>query len=100
MNRFEVSCINLAVKEGLGEVVTHMGNRAQGWCINEATAIQWITRKREVYVVLNWSTGLRSLVGVARPEGKAPLLRAHVDGKWNDDLMTQARCGGKCRLNS
>ncbi len=45
-------------------------------------------------------TGKKCYVGVVRETGKAPFLRTHADGKWNDNLLAQAECDSSCRITN
>jgi hypothetical protein len=43
--------------------------------------------------VIDTRTQKRAEVGVVRPtDGRAPFLRTHADGYWNDNLLSLMQC--------
>jgi hypothetical protein len=38
------------------------------------------------------NTGKRTDVAVVRPVGRAPYLRTHADGDWNNNLLSLQQC--------
>lgn len=51
-----------------------------------------IEARNNTFYVLDSKTGKRSEVGVVYPEGRAPYLRTHADGYWNDNLLALGQC--------
>lgn len=51
-----------------------------------------IEDKTNTFFVLDSKTGKRSEVGVVYPNGRAPYLRTHADGYWNDNLLALGQC--------
>jgi hypothetical protein len=80
------------------EHITHIGNSGQ-WRMSREEAIRRIDSKQEAFYTVDRSTGRKMYVGVVRGDGmKAPYLRTHADGKWNDNLLSLAECNGSCKL--
>ncbi|MGB9985207.1 MULTISPECIES: DUF3892 domain-containing protein [unclassified Herbaspirillum] len=73
----------------------HTGNK---WRHTREAAITRIESKTEAFYTVDKATGKRIYIGVVREAGKAPYLRTHADGKWNDNLLAQGECGADCRL--
>lgn len=72
------------------EHITHVGN------ITNST-VNWVWSRENVIASINARTntfyvfenGKRSEVGVVNPnDGRAPFLRTHADGYWNDNLLS------------
>ncbi|MBC8165328.1 MAG: DUF3892 domain-containing protein [Bryobacteraceae bacterium] len=82
------------------EYITHIGNVAGNWRITRESAIQRIDGKQEALYTVDKTTGRKVYIGVVREAGKAPYLRTHADGKWNDNLLALAECGSNCALIS
>lgn len=97
MNEFEVTCITKPDRNSGHEHITHIGNTAGGWCLSRETAIERIEAKKEAYYTVDHNTRKRAYIGVVRESGKAPYLRTHADGTWNDNLLAQPECVG-CRV--
>jgi hypothetical protein len=95
MSEHQVSCITKSPPHGGHEHITHIGGTAGGgWRLPKETAIQRIDAKSESYYTVDQPTGRKIDIGVVRESGKAPFLRTHADGKWNDNLLAQATCPG------
>lgn len=94
MNEFEVTCITKPDRNSRHEHITHIGNTAGRWCLSRETAVERIESNKENYFTVDQNTGKRASVGVVREAGKAPYLRTHADGKWNDNLLAQPECVG------
>jgi len=92
MKEFHVTCINKPNRESTHEHITHIGNVAGGWKITRESAIQRIDAKKESFYTLDPASGSRAYIGVVRESGKAPYLRTHADGKWNNNLLSLAEC--------
>ena len=54
--------------------------------------IRSIDAGTNTFFVLDPYTGKRSDVGVVRPSGRAPYVRTHADGDWNDNLLSLNQC--------
>jgi len=99
MKEFQVTCINKPDRMNSHEHITHIGNTAGGWRMTREEAIRRIDSKEETFFTVDSSTGKKMYIGVVRGDGnKAPYLRSHADGKWNDNLLAQAECSGSCKL--
>ena len=101
MKEFEVTCINKPDRLSTHEHITHIGNTANQWRLTRESAIQRIESKDEAYYTVDRATGKKAYIGVVRGDGnKAPYLRTHADGKWNDNLLALAECNGACQVVS
>ncbi|MDF3931636.1 DUF3892 domain-containing protein [Pseudomonas citronellolis] len=100
MTEHEINCINKSDRNNRHESISHIGNSIQGWVLTRDEAIRRIDDKSEAFYTLDRGTGRRVYIGVVRDYGKAPYLRTHADGKWNDNLLAQQECGAHCRLVS
>lgn len=98
MKEFLVTCINKPNRESAHEHITHIGNIASGWKITRESAIERIESKNESFYTVDPATGNRAYIGVVREAGKAPYLRTHADGKWNNNLLSLAECGSGCSV--
>lgn len=98
MQEHQVNCINKANRESRHEHITHIGNSINQWRLTRETAIVRIESKQEAFYTVDKTTGKRAYIGVVREAGKAPYLRTHADGKWNDNLLAQPECGSSCKL--
>lgn len=99
MKEYEVTCINKPDRSSSHEHITHIGNTAGQWRLTRESAIQRIDSKQEAFYTVDRTTGRKVYVGVVRNDGnKAPYLRTHADGKWNDNLLALAECNGACRV--
>lgn len=100
MKEFEVNCINKPNRNSASEHITHIGNTTNQWRLTREAAITRIESKTEAYYTVDKSNGKRIYIGVVREVGKAPYLRTHADGKWNDNLLAQTECGANCKIVS
>jgi hypothetical protein len=98
MAEFEVNCITKPNRESRHEHITHIGNSNTGWLLTREAAISRIESKQESYYTVDKQTNRKVHVGVVHEAGKAPFLRTHADGKWNDNLLAQPECGASCKL--
>jgi hypothetical protein len=99
MKEYEVTCINKPDHSNIHEHITHIGNLASQWRVTRELAIQKIDAGQEAFYTVDKSTGKKMYVGVMRGDGnKAPYLRTHADGKWNDNLLAQSECTGSCKI--
>jgi hypothetical protein len=87
-----VTCITKPDPLSPHEHITHIGNPAAGWIWTREQVIASIEAKTNTFYVLDPFTGRRSNVGVVRSTGKAPYLRTHADGDWNDNLLSLDQC--------
>ena len=98
MNSYLVNCINQSVTRGTHEHITHVGNSDNNWRLTKEDAISRIDNKSASFYTLERNTGKQMSIGVVRETGKAPFLRTHADGLWNDNLLAQTACGANCKL--
>jgi hypothetical protein len=92
MKEFQVTCVTKPDRFSPQEHITHIGNIADGWRLTRETAIQRIDAKTEAYFTVDSTSGRHAYIAVVRELGKAPFLRTHADGKWNDNLLALAEC--------
>jgi hypothetical protein len=88
----KVTCITKPNPQSSHEHITHLGNPAAGWRWTREQVIQSIEAKTNTFFVTDPYTGKRSNVGVVRPTGRAPYVRTHADGDWNDNLLSLNQC--------
>lgn len=98
MAEYEVTCINKSHHEIRHEYITHIGNTAGAWKITRENAVSMIDSKTHAFYTVDARTAKRAYVGVVREHGKAPYLRTHADGSWNDNLLAQRECDSSCRI--
>lgn len=99
MQEYQVTCITKPNRFSPHEHITHVGNVAAGWKLTRETVISRIDSGQEAFFTVDSSTGKRAYIGVVRNDGtKAPYLRTHADGKWNDNLLALAECNGVCKV--
>jgi hypothetical protein len=48
--------------------------------------------KSNTFFVIDPRNGKRADIAVVRPVGRAPYLRTHADGDWNDNLLSLNQC--------
>ncbi len=99
MNEYEVDSVNKPHRQSPHEHITHIGNNAQNWRMTREAAIRSIDSKSEAFYTIDKSTGKKVYIGVVRGDGlKAPYLRTHADGKWNDNLLALPECNSTSKL--
>src|SRR5260370_906815 len=99
MKEFEVTCINKPDRFSSHEHISHIGHTAGQWSVTRELAIKKISSKDEAFYMIDRTTGKRIYVGVVRGDGKkAPYLRTHADGKWNDNLLALPECTSVCKI--
>lgn len=98
MNEYEVNCINKPDRNSRHEHSTHIGHTANNWRLTREGAIRRIDAEEQAFYAVDRTTGARVYSGVYREQGKAPFLRTHADGKWNDNLLAQTECGANCKI--
>lgn len=87
----QVTCITKPNPQSQHEHITHLGNPPQ-WVWTREQVIASIEAKTNTFFVRDPSTGKRSDVGVVREAGKAPYLRTHADGYYNNNLLSLNQC--------
>ncbi|MDQ7978708.1 DUF3892 domain-containing protein [Paraburkholderia sp. SARCC-3016] len=98
MNEYEVNCVNKPNRNSPHEHITHIGHTANNWRLTREEAIKRIDNKEAVFYTIDKTTGKHVYIGVYREQGRAPFLRTHADGKWNDNLLAQVECGANCKV--
>lgn len=88
----KVTCITKLHPQSSHEHITHLGNPAAGWKWTREQVIESIDAKINTFFVTDPYNGKRSDVGVVRPAGRAPYVRTHADGDWNDNLLSLNQC--------
>lgn len=100
MREFEATCITKPDRESRHEHITHIGNNANKWRLTREAVIQRIDSKLEAYYTVDGTTGKKVYIGVVREAGKAPYLRSHADGKWNDNLLALPECSAATEVKA
>jgi hypothetical protein len=88
----QITCITKPHPLSAHEHITHVGNPAGGWVWTRERVIASIEAKENTFFVLDPRTKRRANVGVFRQHGRAPFLRTHADGDWNDNLLALDQC--------
>jgi hypothetical protein len=88
----QVTCITKPHPQSAHEHITHLGNPAAGWKWSRDQVIASIDAGTNTFFVIDPRTSKRSNVGVVRIAGKAPYLRTHADGDWNNNLLSLDQC--------
>jgi hypothetical protein len=91
MTDLQVTCITKPNTLSQHEHITHLGN-PPSWLLTREQVIALIDAKTHTFFVRDPYSGKRSDVGVVRSAGKAPYLRTHADGSWNNNLLAQNQC--------
>lgn len=89
----KVTCITKPNPQSTHEHITHLDNPAVGWKWTREQVIESIEAKTNTFFVTDPYNGKRSDVGVIYPTGRAPYVRTHADGDWNDNLLSLNQCG-------
>jgi hypothetical protein len=92
MSDVQVTCITKPHPQSPHEHITHIGNPRANWKLTREQAIAAIDARQYNFYVVDPYNGKRSDVGVVRPAGRAPYLRTHADGDWNDNLLSLNQC--------
>lgn len=88
----EVTCIRKPNPQSSHEHITHVGNPPT-WEWPRERVIESIENKTNTFYVRDPKTGKRADIGVVYPgNGRAPYLRTHADGYWNDNLLALDQC--------
>jgi hypothetical protein len=88
----QVTCITKPHPLSSHEHITDVGNPAANWKWTREQVIASIDAGTNTFFVIDPFNGKRSNVGVVRPVGRAPYLRTHADGDWNDNLLSLNQC--------
>jgi len=86
-----VTCITKPHPLSPHEHITHLGNPPQ-WLWTREQVIANIDAGADTFFVQDPRTGKRADIAVVRVAGKAPYLRTHADGYWNDNLLSLNQC--------
>ncbi|MBI5397031.1 MAG: DUF3892 domain-containing protein [Verrucomicrobia bacterium] len=78
--------------------ITHIGDNGRGWRFTAQAAISMIESQMTDFFIEDFLTRRRTYLGVVHEPGKPAYLRAHVRGRWNDDLLTLPACVRSCRV--
>ena len=78
--------------------MSNSGNTNGKWRLTRESAIARIEAKTDNFYTVDRATGKKAYIGVFKEPGKAPYLRTHADGNWNNNLLAQAECGADCRI--
>ena len=88
----QVKCITKPNPQSAHEHITHLGNPSANWIWTREEVIRSIDAKTNTFFVLDPQNGKRADVGVVREAGKAPYVRTHADGQWNNNLLSLNQC--------
>jgi hypothetical protein len=88
----QVVCIDKPHPESPHEHITHLGNPRANWKWTREQVIASIDANTNTFFVIDPRTEKRSEVGVVRPAGRAPYVRTHADGVWNNNLLSLDQC--------
>jgi hypothetical protein len=88
----KVTCITKPHRDSPHEHVTHLGNPAADWKWTREQVVASIDAGANTFYVIDLNNGKRSDVGVVHVPGKAPYLRTHADGDWNNNLLSLDQC--------
>lgn len=93
MNTYQVTCVTKPHRSSAHEHITHIGGPAGGrWVMTREEAIRQIDSGASAFFVQDPYSNKVAYVGVVREAGKAPYLRTHADGYWNDNLLSLNEC--------
>jgi Protein of unknown function (DUF3892) len=92
MSDVQVTCITKPSPQSPHEHITHLGNPSAGWLWTREQVVASIDSGSNTFYVLDPYTSKRSNVAVVREHGKAPFLRTHADGDWNNNLLSLNQC--------
>ncbi len=95
---FQVNCIRKPDRQSPHEHITHIGNNQKAWLLTRESAIRRIDSGDEAFYTVDPASGKKIYIAVVRETGKAPYLRTHADGTYNNNLLAQAECGASCSL--
>lgn len=90
-----VTCITKPHPQSPHEHITHLGNPRSangGWMWTREQVIASIEAKTNTFYVADPLSGKRAYIGVVREAGKAPYVRTHADGRWNNNLLSLNQC--------
>jgi hypothetical protein len=87
----QITCIVKPYPQSPHEHITHVGNPPQ-WVWTREQVIASIDAKTNTFFVRDPNTGKRSEVGVVVEPRKAPYLRTHADGNWDNNLLSLDQC--------
>jgi hypothetical protein len=88
----QVTCITKPHPQSPHEHITHLGNPDVPWKWTREQVITSIDAGTNTSFVIDPYNRKRSNVAVVRPSGRAPYLRTHADGDWNDNLLSLRQC--------
>ena len=87
----QVTCIIKPDPQSPHEHITHLGNPPK-WVWTREQVIASIEAKTNTFFAIDQYNRKRSEIGVVRLAGKAPYLRTHADGNWNNNLLSLNQC--------
>jgi Protein of unknown function (DUF3892) len=91
MSDCQVTCIVKPHPQSSHEHITALGNPPT-WLWSREQVIASIDAKTNTFYVIDPYNHKRSNVGVIRVPGRAPYLRTHADGDWNNNLLSLDQC--------
>ncbi len=101
MLEFQIDSINKPDRMSPHEHITHLGYNPGLWKLTRASMITRIDGDQEKFFTLDKTTGKKVYIFVVRGDGnKAPYVRTHADGKWQDNLLALPECDPKSKVIS
>ena len=88
MADIQITCIRKPDTDNRHEAITHVGDGQRVWA--KGDVINSIDNKEHTFYTM--TNGRQANVGVVRETGKAPYLRTHADGQWNNNLLSLPQC--------
>ena len=100
MAEYQVTCITKPAGLDHHGDITHIGNLEDKWRLTLDGAIYQIENKVSTFYIVDPATGRQCFLEVVRELGKKKYLKAHMDAKWIDGLLTQEACDENCKIIS
>ena len=101
MLEFQIDSINKPDRNSPHEHITYLGYNPGLWKLSRASVISRIDGGQERFFTLDKTTGAKVYIFVVRNDGnKAPYVRTHADGKWQDNLLALPECDAKSKIIS
>ena len=88
----QVTCVNKPDRFSPHEHITHLGNPAAGWRWTREDVIASIDAGTNTFYTIDPISKKRADIAVVRDGIRAPYVRTHADGKWNDNLLALNEC--------
>jgi hypothetical protein len=90
MNSFYIDCIRESPQTEGTNTIPISETSENAWILEKSDAIRRIECGGESFHTLERRIEKKMFIGVVPSLGKAPYLRTHADGTWNDNLFAQS----------